>query len=133
MKTEESFYIKILIWAYNQTNGFTEKQLFDEFKIEPGSTEYKLYLKLFRSGNTAQGSTPTIENFKYENEDDVHFFCLSDKGMASAIDYLDLKEARESSKHARRIALWSIWIAVIVGLFQIFPSLAQTLMDFFAC
>lgn len=42
--------------------------------------------------------------------------------MASAIDYLDLKEARESSKEAKRLAMWSIWIAVVVGIFKILTS-----------
>lgn len=124
MKTEESFYIKILIWAYeNSVRGFTEQELFEKFKIIPNSTEYKLYLKLFKDGNSSTGNPSTIDQFEIRNE--VGILCLTDKGMASAIDYLDLKEARESSKEAKRLAMWSIWIAVIVGIFQIITSLCN--------
>lgn len=120
MKTEESFYIKILLWAFSKTKGFTEKELFDEFKIQSGSTEYYLYLKLFKEGNYSSGNPSTIDQFEVRNN--IGYCCLTDKGMASAIDYLDLKEARESSEDAKSLALWSIWIAVIVGIFQIITS-----------
>jgi len=123
MKTEESFYIKILIWAFSKTKGFTEGELFQEFKILPGSTEYYLYLKLFKDGNSSSGNPSTIDQFEVRNN--IAYCCLTDKGMASAIDYLDLKEARESSKEAKRLAMWSIWIAVIVGIFQIITSLCD--------
>ncbi|MCX6757522.1 MAG: hypothetical protein NTZ44_01400 [Candidatus Nomurabacteria bacterium] len=121
MKTEESLYIKILIWAFNKPNGFTEVQLFDKFKIISGSTEYFLYLKLFKDGNSSTGNPAMIDQFEVRNN--IGYCCLTDKGMASAIDYIDLKEARESSKDAKKIAMWSIWIAVIVGIFQILTSI----------
>ena len=37
----------------------------------------------------------------------------------------DLKEARESSREAKRLAMWSIWIAVTVGIFQVITSLCN--------
>lgn len=121
MKTEESLYIKILIWAYeNSVRGFTEQELFEKFKIIPNSTEYRLYLKLFKDGNSSSGNPSTIDQFEVRGN--IGYCCLTDKGMASAVDYLDLKEARESSKEAKRLAMWSIWIAVVVGIFQILTS-----------
>jgi hypothetical protein len=121
MKTEESLYIKILLWAYdNSVQGFSEQELFEKFEITPGSVDYKLYLKFFRDGNSSSGNPAIIDHFDTRNN--ISFWCLTEKGMSAAIDYLDLKEARESSKEAKRLAMWSIWIAVIVGIFQILTS-----------
>jgi hypothetical protein len=45
--------------------------------------------------------------------------------MSAAVDYLDLKEARQSGREARWIAIVSIVIGVIVGIAQIFISYKQ--------
>jgi hypothetical protein len=126
MKTEESFYIKILIWAFSKTKGFTEAELFQEFKIIPGSTEYCLYLKLFKDGNSSTGNPSTIDQFEVRNN--IAYCCLTDKGMASAIDYLDLKETRENSSEARKLAITSIWISIAVGAISIVASGIQILI-----
>ncbi len=123
MRTEESFYIKILIWTFSKTKGFTEKELFDEFKISSRSTEYYLYLKLFKGGNPSSGNPSTIDEF--EVRDNIAYCCLTDKGMASAIDYLDLKEARESSKEAKKYAIFSIVFAIILGLISLWAQYKQ--------
>lgn len=126
MKTEESFYVKILLWAYDKTAsgvGFTDDELLNHFDLKNGNGEkYRLYLKLFKTGTN--DNHPVIDHFwnKQNSTEEIGYWCLSDKGMASAIDYIDLKEARESSKEAKRLAMWSIWIAVVVGIFQILTS-----------
>lgn len=129
MKTEESFYVQILLWAYDKTAagvGFTENELLTHFDLKNGSGEkYRLYLKLFRDGTN--DNHPVIDHFynKQTETGEVGYWCLSDKGMASAIDYIDLKEARESSKSAKAIAVWSIGIAIVVGILQILVALLQ--------
>lgn len=129
MKTEESFYVQILLWAYDKTAtgvGFTDNELLTRFDLKNSNGEkYRLYLKLFRDGTN--DNHPIIDHFcnKETEAGEVSYWCLSDKGMTSAIDYIDLKEARESSKEAKRLAMWSIWIAVIVGIFQILTSLCN--------
>lgn len=121
MKTENSLYIRVLLWAYEHSvQGFSEQELLDEFKIAPGTVEYKLYLKFFKDGNSTSGNPSMIDHF--DTRGNIGYWCLTEKGMSAAIDYLDLKEARESSKDAKSFAMWSIWIAVIVGLFQIISS-----------
>ncbi len=118
MKTEESLYIKVLIWTYNNSvNGFTEQNLLDQFKIDVGSNEYKQYLKFFRNGSDFNGNPPLIDDFN--NKDGISYWCLTDRGMSAAIDYLDLKEARENSRQAMYIAIGSLIIATAVGIAQI--------------
>jgi hypothetical protein len=123
MKTEESFYIQILLWAYYRTAagvGFTENELFDNFNLKNGNGEkYRLYLKLFRDGTN--DNHPVIDHFRNEHTEtgEVNYWCLSDKGIASAIDYIDLKETRESSAEAKKYATISIWISIILGIISI--------------
>lgn len=118
MKTEESFYIKVLVWAYeNSTEGFSEQDLFKKFNIDSSPVQHRLYLKFFRDGNITSGNPPMIDQF--DTRDGVSFFCLTEKGMSAAIDYLDLKQARESSSEAQRYATWSLGIAIVVGVVQI--------------
>lgn len=129
MKTEESFYVQILLWAYEKTaagTGFTESELEEKFDLKNNAGDkHKLYLKLFRDGTS--DNHPVIDHFYNKHSGLRHdsYFCLSDKGMASAIDYIDLKEARESSATAKEIAFWSIGIAIVVGILQIIIALLQ--------
>jgi hypothetical protein len=115
------------LWAYDRTadgSGFTENELLKEFDLHDGPGEkYRLYRKLFLEGTN--DDRPVIVHLynKQLATGEVGYWCLSDKGMASAIDYLDLKEARESSKSAKEIAFWSIGIAVVVGILQIIIAL----------
>lgn len=133
MKTENSFYVKILLWAYERTAsgvGFTEDELFDEFDTIKSSVEKRqLYLKLFRSGTN--DNHPIIDHLinKQTDKGEVAYWCLSDKGMSSAIDYMDLKEARENSRSAKSIAFWSIGIAIVVGILQIIVAVFQLITD----
>lgn len=127
MKTEESLYVKIITWAYEKSaTGFTDQELLDKFSLKEGNGEqYKMYVKIFRNGTIDNPSL--IDQYKYE--DNKHYFCLSERGMAAAIDYLDLKEARESSKEAKTLAMWSIWIAILVGLAQVVLAIIQVICN----
>jgi hypothetical protein len=53
----------------------------------------------------------------------ITLFSLTDKGISAAVDFMELHEARESSKQAKKVATWSLWIAIGVGLGQIITSL----------
>lgn len=118
MKTKDSLYVRILVWAYEKSKtGFTEQELLDKFEIKQGSVEYKLYLRLFKGGNPTSGNASMIEHFDARNE--IGYWCLSEKGMAAAIDYLELKETQRSSKQGFWIAVASISIGVLVGVAQI--------------
>ena len=134
MKTDESFYIKILLWAYEKTSsgvGFTEAEMLKEFDLKnSGGEQYRLYLKLFRDGTN--DNHPIIDHFYNKPLDDgseIGYWCLSDKGMSSAIDYIDLKEARENSESAKCLAFWSIGISIFVGISQILIAVIQMLIQ----
>lgn len=120
MKTEDTLYIRILIWAYNKREaGFIEKDLFQEFGLD--TEQIKWYLKIFRS------NLPISENLvgSLDYADNKHTMTLTAKGTSEAIAYLGLEEARKSGVRAERIAKWAIVIGIIVGLVQIVISLFQ--------
>lgn len=108
MKIEESLYIEILRWAYEkQADGFTEEELLAKFQLNYTDGR-KWYTKVFRDGPVL------IDPINYSDK-----WTLTAEGMSSAVNYLNLKEAQESGKQAKRLALWSIGIGIVVGLAQI--------------
>ena len=122
MKTKESIYIKILLWAYERSaDGFTETELSTNFGLNNDPGLYRWYLKVFRGGTNDNPSI--IDHFKTIN--DIGYFCLTEKGMSAAIDYLELKEAQASGRKETIIAIISILIGVIVGVIQIYLSIFQ--------
>lgn len=115
MKTKESLYIKILIWAYNrQELGFTLEDLKKEFNLNKSQEQW--VLKVFRS------NIPAAENLIdhiYSSGTDSYKYFITAKGTSAAIQYLNLKEAESSGKRAEKIALVAIGIGVVVGIAQI--------------
>ena len=112
MDTEESLYIKILVWAYEkQESGFTWKDLEDAFSLNKEQMQW--VQKIFRS------NTPASENLIdhiHNSQTDEHTYFITAKGTSAAVDYLNLKEAKKSSKRAEKIALAAIIIGAIVGI-----------------
>lgn len=126
MVTEEQIYIKILLWIFGkQHTGFTNQELQREFNLDenqqiwvqkvfrPASTEERLFDVLVGTQNSPQSHMNTA------------IMVITGKGIASAIDYLDLKEARESGADAKKLALRSIWVAIGLGVVQILIALIQ--------
>lgn len=116
MKTEETLYIKILVWAYGmQENGFTWGDLKKEFNL---TTEQEQWVqKIFRSNMPAADNL--FDHLSYNSEKDSHLFVITSKGTSAAIDYLNLKEAERTGKRAERIAIVAIIIGAVVGVIQI--------------
>lgn len=116
MKTEETLYIKILIWAYNrQESGFTWGDLQKEFGL---SKEQEQWVhKIFRSNMPA--SENLMDHLSYSEEKNIHHFVITSKGTSAAVDYLNLKEAERSGRRAETIAIIAIIIGVIVGIIQV--------------
>lgn len=116
MKTEQSLYIRILIWAYNrQESGFTWGDLQNEFSLNPRQLEW--VQKVFRS-NMPQ-SDNLIDHLSYNDEKDSHQFVITAKGTSAAIEYLSLREAKKSGRRAEKVAIVAIAIGVIVGIAQV--------------
>ncbi|MDO9183246.1 MAG: hypothetical protein Q7U04_12605 [Bacteriovorax sp.] len=117
---KNNLYIKILVWAYDRHElGFTEKEIFDEFKLS--KDQINCYVKLFRSSYNVGDNL--IGHIKNREEGDL--YSLTALGISAAVDYIGLEEARKSGKRAERIALFSIFIGVTVGVAQIAISIIQ--------
>lgn len=113
-KTDESLYIKILLWTYKkQESGFTQQEMFNAIKIEENKKMW--VVNMFFS--SAQGERPLIGHLI--SEAGVDYFSLTERGMAASIDYMELKEAQAGGKRATTIAVISIIIGVVVGIAQI--------------
>ena len=114
METENSLFIKVLVWAYNRKqNVFTTSELFKELNLNPTEKDWVMNTFVY----APQNSYPLFSVFKPQNENG---YLLSDRGMSIVLNYLGLKETRESSKQAMKIATWSLYIAIVVGIAGIF-------------
>jgi hypothetical protein len=113
-------YIEILTWAYERrSKPFLHTELLEKFNQKNDSDFNKWYAKVFRGGTTNEDCLVGIQNYDQEE----NFYCLTSKGLSSAIEYLILEETKKNSEEAKKIALWSIWIAISVGIFQILINL----------
>jgi hypothetical protein len=114
-KSEESLYIKVLVWAYNKKqNSFKMDDLYNELKITKPNE------KQWITGTFLNGPANSYPLFShYQNSSDETFYLLSDKGMSAAIGYLSLEESKFTSRRAEYIALWALGVTSLVGVIQI--------------
>lgn len=120
MKTEDTLYIQILVWAYKkQEAGFSWGDMIKEFQLN--SAQVQWVQKVFRSNMPA--SENLIDHLSYNEKDNEHLFVIASKGTSAAIEYLNLEEAKISSRRAEKIALVAIFIGVVVGVIQIIVAL----------
>ena len=122
MKTEDTLYIKILVWAYRkQEAGFTWGDLEKEFNLNKAQLNW--VQKVFRSNMPA--SENLIDHLSYNEKANEHLFVITSKGTSIAVQYLGLKEAEESGRRAEKIAHVAIIVGIIVGTLQIIIGLLQ--------
>lgn len=116
-KFRNKLYTDILVWAFDHQEGFTEQEIVDEFGLRKNKTpdRWRWYQRVFLTGTN--DNSPLITHFATNK--DVGYWCLTEKGMSAAVDYIELKEAREASKKAVRLATLSFCLAAFVGLAQI--------------
>lgn len=125
--TQETLYIRILIWSYYyQENGFYWGELIEKFNL---TTEQELWVrKIFMPSNTLEGKSDNlIDHLSYNSGLNKHKYVITAKGTSVAIDYLNLKEAQKSGIRAERIAIVAIITSVSVGLLQIIIELIKWL------
>lgn len=116
MKDGEKLYIKTLLWAYEkQGEGFTLEEL--KGNLGFNDREWEWWRKTFVTSN--DNDRKLIDYFHYEEDGNRHRYTLNDKGMAAVVDYIELKEARESSKRAMYIAVASLALATIMSIASI--------------
>src|SRR3989344_7100985 len=114
----EKLFIQILMWAHDRQNGFTRPEL--EAKFNFSTEEYN-----WVTTNFFNGGNPLFQ--VVSTRDAVDYYALTRYGNITAIDYIELKEAREGSKKDTYWAITSLIIAIITGIGQIVVGL----MDYF--
>lgn len=118
--TEESLYIKILIWAYEKQDiGFSFTELTEKFKLS--NDQRKWVVKVFLPSSQVADN---LFDFIDSDNNDTRYVVTS-KGTSAAVEYLNLKETKRSAKRAENIALVAITIGIIVGILQIVVGILQ--------
>ena len=112
---QNNLYINILRWAYDKRfGGFTENELFQKFGISTDELK-KWYLHVFRGAKDNEECLIGLIN-----DGKGSFYCsLTARGLSAAVDYLNLEEAKKSSKRAEIIALIAIAIGIITSIVEI--------------
>ncbi len=120
-----TLYTDILVWAFEkQQSGFIKSEL--DAKFNPKNESWKaLYItQIFFNGTN--DSPPLISSIYYNDVLNQHYYALTKSGMAAAVDYIELHDARQSSKSAKWYAIIAIGISIIVGIAQILISTIGT-------
>lgn len=118
MMDKENLYIRILLWVYErQETGFAWKELGKEFNLNDLQDNW--IKKIFLTTSYADRKFIEILRNDQSVTPNVYYYSLNEKGMSAVIDYQELKEARESSRDAKFIAIGSLALATIVGIAQI--------------
>jgi hypothetical protein len=111
------------LWAYERHEGFREQELIEKFGLREADWKMRWFLSVFKNGTN--DNTPILIHMynKRDGENEIGYWGLSEKGMSSAIDYLELSEARKNSRQAMWIAIGSLVLATIVGIAQIYVQI----------
>lgn len=130
LRHDEHLYTKILLWAYKkQTGGFTRSELGVVFDLE-GADKKDLrgwVQDVFYSGTN--DNPPLITRFPAQREGQ-DLYTLSSRGIAAAVDYIELRDARRASRTATWIAIFAILISTAVATYQIlFPTKVIVIED----
>lgn len=120
LRHDEHLYTEILLWAYKkQPRGFTRSELEVVFGL--GGADKKdlrgWVQDVFYSGTN--NNPPLITRFPAQREGE-DLYTLSSRGIAAAVDYIELRDARRASRTATWIAIFAILISIAVATYQIF-------------
>ncbi len=126
MEKEGDLYIDILNWAYERVhNGFTSDELRKEFKLEGERWDWAL--KIFFPDKDNENSL--IKHITYKADQNLQWYAISSKGISAVINERQLKEARDSSRKAIKIATYSLWIAIGSFAVSIIVNIAQIIVQ----
>lgn len=107
---KEGLYIRILLWAYEkQETGFTRRELEERFAP---TTELRAWISdVFFWGNN--NDRPLIKQFT--TIENIGYYTLTDKGISSAVDYIELQHAIRGGKIAASIGIVALIVAIGTG------------------
>ncbi len=110
---EQHLYLKILKYAF-ENDVFTEKEM-----CEAIGFSNKQFIKYVQRGKIAEDIT-NIEGTKNAQK-----WRISYDAFLNYLEYIELNEARGSSKSAKKLALLAIGISAVLALSSIVISLIQ--------
>lgn len=127
---EKHLLIRIASFAFLEQNTFTKKDLIDSICPDQSEDqiEKQILNKFFENAlNSNSGHNPDLETpffvFRMDhNLSDRILYSIKRDVIFSYIDYLELKEARKSSKSAKRWAIFAILLNVIAIFVQVYTS-----------
>jgi hypothetical protein len=115
-KAKDPLFIRTLQWASDRGSvGFKMDELKAAVAYDDGEI---VWVKRMMLGEI-NGEPPLIANLGSYHTGGEYLYFITGSGASALMDYLELKEARESSKHAMFIAMGSLFIATLVGIAQI--------------
>jgi hypothetical protein len=115
--TKEPLFIRALQWASDRGSvGFKIDDLEKAVTDDEGEWVWVQRMML----GEIHGEPPLIAHLgSHHTGGGEYAYFITSSGASALVDYLELKEARESSKQAMYIAIGSLIIATLVGIAQI--------------
>ncbi len=122
-KKRDPLFIRVLKWASDRGSaGFRLEEL--KSAVTSDDEEW-IWVKRMMLGEI-QGDPPLIFHLgNHHTGGGEYKYFLTGSGASALMDYLELNEARNSSRSAMRWAIASFSLAAVVGLVQIFVGVAQ--------
>ncbi len=112
----KTLYIDALMWAHEHAEGFSRIAIRENLRL---NEEENLWIEAnFFSGKN--DNSALVQQIGTTN-----IFSLGERGMSAAVDYIELKEARQSSKTAMKWAIISLLVAIVTGMGQIWVGLVR--------
>ncbi len=116
---ERSISLRLMEYGMNRTT-FTDKDLIADQIIHPDSLNHILQ-HLTTTQNGQADVNDVLKRINYA--DGTHTFTLHTSALIAYIDYLEIKEARRSSKLAFWLSIAAIILSTVVGGAQIYLQL----------
>jgi hypothetical protein len=109
-------FIRVLQWASDRGSvGFKMEEL--KQAVVKDDDEW-VWIQRMMLGEI-NGDPPLLCHLGSHHKGGEYTYFITGSGASVLLDYLELKEARESSKEAKYIAIGSLILATIVGIAQI--------------
>lgn len=119
--TKEALFIRVLQWASDRGSaGFKMNELKEAVTENDGEWAWVQRMML----GEINGEPPLVAHLGSHHKGDGEYdYFITSSGASALMDYLELKEARESSRQAMYIAIGSLVVATLVGGAQIFVQI----------
>jgi hypothetical protein len=134
LNESENLILKITEYALNRKR-FTLNELVEDLSLDKEDTSFVANSLLAHNTDTNNPNhLLTISKQEIVNQSTVYYYSLVPTAFYNYVDYLEIKEARKHADEAKKqsmlalqITVYSILIAVILGLAQLLFSVIELL------